>query len=138
MRALASFRLQRNLRTSMRRTQLLAYSPQPACSGGLAGFISTYFYSSRISVKRSGRFWVLLAWIGYKRSDWFLQSLYCNTSLWQQVAILQWHCEEADLSFILADLRWNSIPGRILKLATPTLRSWAYHYGIPKNILGIS
>ena len=43
MRALASFILQRKQRCNMRRTRLLWYSPQPACSGWPAGFISTCF-----------------------------------------------------------------------------------------------
>ena len=47
MRALVSFTLQRNLCTNMHRTQLLGYSPPQACSGWLAGFISTCFYSSK-------------------------------------------------------------------------------------------
>ena len=50
MRALASFTLQRKLRTNMRRAQLLGYSPQPGCLGWPAGFISTGFYSSKIYI----------------------------------------------------------------------------------------
>ena len=33
MKDLVSFTLQKKLRSNMRRTQLLGYSPQPACSG---------------------------------------------------------------------------------------------------------
>ena len=48
MRARISFTLQRNLCSNMRRMQLLGCSPQKACSGGPAGFISTYLYSSKL------------------------------------------------------------------------------------------
>ena len=41
MRALTSLTLQRKLRTNMRRTQLLGYSPQPGCSGRPACCISS-------------------------------------------------------------------------------------------------
>ena len=47
MRALVSFTLQRELRTNMRRTQLLSYSPQPSCLVWPACFIFTCFYSSQ-------------------------------------------------------------------------------------------
>ena len=50
----------RNLCTNMPRTQLLGYSPQPACSGWLAGFISTCFYSSKIKFPSTGCLWNLI------------------------------------------------------------------------------
>ena len=40
MRALVLFTLQRELRTNMHRTQPIAYSPQPGCSGRPAGCVS--------------------------------------------------------------------------------------------------
>ena len=47
MRALVSFTIQGNLEANMCRTQLLDYSPQPACSSSrVVGFISTLFLSS--------------------------------------------------------------------------------------------
>ena len=52
MRALVLFSLQRNLHANIGRMQLLGYSPQPACSGWSAGFISTCFYSSKGNTMR--------------------------------------------------------------------------------------
>ena len=44
MRSHISLTLQRNLHADIHRMQLLGYSPQPACSGWPAGFISTCFF----------------------------------------------------------------------------------------------
>ena len=55
MRALISFTLQRNLHANMRRTRLLSYSPQPACSSWPAGFISPCFYSSKVFSQQNGQ-----------------------------------------------------------------------------------
>ena len=57
MMTLVSFTLQRNLRTNMSRTQYLGYSPQPACSGWSAGFMSTCFYSSKVKPSSEVRFY---------------------------------------------------------------------------------
>ena len=51
MRAVVSFRLQRNLRIKMRRTRLLGYSPQLACLGCPVGFIPTCLYSSKLECR---------------------------------------------------------------------------------------
>ena len=40
---IVTYTLQRNLRNNMPRTWVLGYSPQPACSGWPAGFISTCY-----------------------------------------------------------------------------------------------
>ena len=50
MRALVTFTLQRKLRATKRRKQLLGCSPEPGCLGCLAGFISTFFYLSNLFV----------------------------------------------------------------------------------------
>ena len=77
MRALASFTLQRKLRTNLCRTQLLDYSPQPGCSGRRAGCVSgrstfvlpsTYFEAGWLAYIRTDKKSIIIYLCDFDRS----------------------------------------------------------------------
>ena len=77
----------RKLRCNMHRTRLLGYSPQPACSGWPAGFVSTCFIHLRYLFTAPGcrNILVTMDWSNRKMSELYLVISIWRTVVWERI-----------------------------------------------------